>query len=601
MAAREVDMTRKRWALALVVPLALGALAVRRSTPARAADGRTPLPQPRAWEFLDASSQIVTSTAHSGFRGALEGDLDNDGDLDVVVVQNVTDQGVVGTPAPSVLYMNEDGRFVDRTSQYLPEILVPQVTWWVNIHDFDSPGDGWRDIFIPGGQGARSRLYRNRGRDGQGVFLGFEDVSSRINGPLATATHCYHSHKGDFDRDGAQDVLVYQYRPDLGFGQNRLLMNRGGLLVDETAERLPTRSEPGIFGHTEDLNGDGWIDISQVNLKNGLVPGVPSSVPSIRVLINDGTGHFPLALEQQMPERINPLSGFGTYSLEHADVNGDGWLDIYVINWGIPGNEARDGILVNSRNPQQLFPASGIYFPEFPISSRDSDGDHPVSRDLNGDGRVDMVVAQFATRPFILMNETTNGVLRMVERTPPEVPTTEGFRTKAFDANGDGQDDVWLAMRGRNYLLIGHRPEIEPNDSIVGANRLTTFPALRTGAIGGARELLSLTDTDVVRDLDYYGLPSRALAEGARIRLRPAADTDLKLALLDSAGAVLAVSENAGAGVMEEIVTAAGSPGTTIRVDRQAGQGAGTYRVEVAPVSGLKTAAEPPRPRGRSR
>ena len=68
----------------------------------------------------------------------------------------------------------------------------------------------------------------------------------------------------------------------------------------------------------------------KVNLKNGLVPGALPQSPStrsIRVLINDGTGHFPLALEQPMPERPNPLSGFGAYSLEHADLNGDGYLD----------------------------------------------------------------------------------------------------------------------------------------------------------------------------------------------------------------------------------------------------------------------------------
>src|SRR6185503_3420767 len=172
-----------------------------------------------------------------------------------------------------------------------------------------------------------------------------------------------------------------QFRPDLGTeqGQNRLLMNRGGILTDETAERLPTRSEPGIFGHTEDLNGDGWIDISQVNLKNGLVPGVPASVPSIRVLINDGAGRFPTSLEQPMPERLQPLSSFGTYSIEHADLNGDGRLDLYVINWGNATSGARDGVFVNSGNPAQLFPASNIYFPELPVPSVDGDGDHPVS------------------------------------------------------------------------------------------------------------------------------------------------------------------------------------------------------------------------------
>jgi hypothetical protein len=571
--------------------------------------GATPWPyQYVRWEFLDASSQIEQPTAFSGFRSAMEGDLDNDGDMDVVVVQNVSAQGIVGTPAPSVLYMNENGHFVDRTAEYLPELLVPQVTWWSNIHDFDSPGDGWADIFVPGGNGEPSRLYKNRGRDANNNFLGFIDASNRIDGPMAQSTWSYHSHKADFDGDGAMDMFVYQYRTDLDVpgnpikhGQNHILMNRNGILMDETASRLPIRSEPGVFGHCEDLNHDGWIDISQVNLKNELVPGVPHSVPSIRVLINDGTGHFPLSLEQVMPERLNPLSGLGTYSLEHADLNGDGWLDIFVINWGMPGNEARDAVLVNSRNPAQLFPASGIYFPEFPVSGVDSDGDHPLSRDLNGDGRLDVVVAQFATRPYVLMNQTMNGVLKLVERTPAEIPTTQsGFRTKLFDANGDGTFDIWLALRTRNFLNVTLKAEAEPNNSAAGANVIQSYPALRTGALGGPRTGLETADrdegeTELLRDQDYFTLPARAISEGARLRLRPAADADLMMTVYDAAGLTVAVSQVAGNGALEQIMLPAGTTGTVVQVDRQAGQGVGsTYRLEVTPVTGFQVAPAAP-------
>ena len=521
--------------------------------------------------------------------------------MDVVVVQNFTSEGVVGTPAPSVLYMNESGRFVDRTAELLPELLVPQVTWWSNVHDFDSPGDGWQDIFVPGGDGEPSRLYKNRGVDGNGNHLGFLDVSGRIDGPLAQATFSYHSHKADFDGDGAMDMFVYQYRTATAVGgQNRILMNRNGILVDETVSRLPARSEPGIFGHCEDLNGDGWVDISQVNLLNGLVPpgNIPQNVPSIRVLINDGAGRFPTSLEQPMPERPNRFSGFGAYSLEHADLNGDGFLDIFAINWF----EGRDAVLVNSKNQAQLFPAANIYTPQLTNQSADQDGDHPISRDLNGDGRLDVVIAQFATRPYVLMNETTNGLIKLVERTPPEIPSSgnSGFRTKLFDANGDGTFDIWLALRARNFLNITLSAEVEPNDSGSGANQIRSYPSLRTGLIDGPRTGLTAEaevageETDLRRDVDYFILPARAIAEGARVRLRPGPDADLMLTALDAGGLTVAISQNAGNAALEEILLMPGTTATQLRIDRQGTGLGGPYRLEVSPTTGLQVMPDAP-------
>ena len=71
--------------------------------------GRTPLPPAPmlVWEFLDASSQIEHPNPHSGFRAASEGDLDNDGDLDVP-----------GDPikhGQNRLLMNRGGMRVDET------------------------------------------------------------------------------------------------------------------------------------------------------------------------------------------------------------------------------------------------------------------------------------------------------------------------------------------------------------------------------------------------------------------------------------------------------------------------------------------------------
>jgi VCBS repeat protein len=582
--------------------LKLGAVIVVSTTALAAGLGPPSLPGPTGapWQFLDGSNEIVQTTA-SRFRAATSADFDGDGDNDVVVSAAMSAAGIDGTPAPGALLMNEGGRFVDRTAAFLPQLATPQVRWWSVAADFSGPAgppDGRVDLFVAGGQGESSRLFMNRGLDASGNFLGFQDASSRlVNSPITGITHSYTARSGDFNGDGLADLLVLQYKSNSGvgacsgpyasncFGQSRLLINSNGTLVDETATRLPARNEPSLFGQVADFNGDGYTDIALVNLKNGLVPQVPAGVPSIRVLINDGTGHFQTG-EQVMPERLVPQSSFGTYSLDAGDFNKDGRVDIFVINWGVPGDEARDGVLLNLGSGNQLFPGgtSGIAYPII-NAALDDDGDHPTAADLDGDGDMDVVVAQFATRPYFLMNESRGRAMVLRESTPtaPTVPNAIGFRNMVFDANADGVPDVWLALRDRNFLTLGNLPESEPNQDVSEANPTTTFPSLRTGIVH-------------IADEDVFSLPA-ATSTGARIRLRPAPSSDLRLRILDASGASLFVSETAGNGGAETIDLVPGSGGAFARVELQGAQAGGVYRLEILrPGSPLTEEMDAPSP-----
>jgi FG-GAP-like repeat len=532
------------------------------------------VPAARPWEFLDASSQIEfipDTTTTKIFRAIQFADFNKDGRLDVVSAQAVSGAGVTGTAYPSVLYMNENGHFVDRTTQYIPWLNTPQVRWWVVPHDFVGalgPADGWIDLYVGRGGGKPSRFFRNLGVDASNQWLGFEDESWRIKGATGGRSigDSYHQHKADLDGDGWMDVVEYP-NGGAGAGQIRAMMNRNGTFVDETVGRLPLRSEPSLFGHVEDLNGDGFPDISVANLNP------PSGVPKVRVLINDGTGHFPASLEQTVPQ---PASTLGVYGIEHLDVNGDGKLDIYVVNFGKGNESARDAILLNLGTGNQLF--NTVYYPEFPNgSNKDSDGDHPVGADFDGDGRIDISTAQFATRTFVLHNKTCNGVTKLVEETPIEVPAGSAFRLRTFDANGDGAPDLWIGRNQPNVghsLMIGNVPEQEPNNVIGGASPTTTFPALRTGVIASAS------------DQDIFKVPAQAVTDGARFILKPVAGSDLQLALLDENGSVLASSAGAGAGSPEQIEITPGAGNRYLGVAVQGTLGTGLYRLSMEPASG---------------
>jgi hypothetical protein len=138
--------------------------------------------------------------------------------------------------------------------------------------------------------------------------------------------------------------------------------------------------------------------------------------------------------------------------------------------------------------------------------------------------------------------------------------------------------DLWIGRNQQNVgqaLIIGNLQETERNGTIARANATTTFPALRTGTNRG------------VQDLDIFGLPTRAIEEGAQLKLESPIDADLELALLDAGGGVLATSAVPGNGSVETINISAGSAGRYLRVERQGGtQSRRWYRLSIVPTPG---------------
>jgi hypothetical protein len=187
-----------------------------------------------------------------------------------------------------------------------------------------------------------------------------------------------------------------------------------------------------------DVNGDGKPDL--------LVATVPSSVyvhSSVNVLLGNGDGTF------QAPVAYDS-GGFGAFSVAVADVNGDGKPDLVVANvcgaaCGVPSEEGSVGVLLG--NGDGTFQPAVIY---------DSGGISPVSiavADLNGDGKLDLVVANQcvkdeqcnpwteATVSVLLGNG--DGTFQTAVSYDPGGAHTESVAVA--DVNGDGKPDLVAA------------------------------------------------------------------------------------------------------------------------------------------------------------
>ena len=204
--------------------------------------------------FTDVAPEVGLD--HVGFvKGAVWGDYDNDGRLDLFLSQ---------MGEPNVLYRNEsDGSFTDVTAQAgVAEPLLSFPTWF-----FDYDNDGWLDLMVAtfadfGGTAlssvvadyldlptvnSRCKLYRNRG-DGT-----FEDVSARTaTGWVLLAMG---ANFGDIDNDGWLDMYFGTGEPALyTLVPNVMLRNDHGRAFQDV-------TTAGGFGNMQKGHGIAFGDI----------------------------------------------------------------------------------------------------------------------------------------------------------------------------------------------------------------------------------------------------------------------------------------------------------------------------------------------------
>jgi hypothetical protein len=417
---------------------------------------------------LNFSPVVDYSSGGTGVESLIAADLNGDGKLDLVILNETT--STLG-----VLLGNGDGTFQPAVT-YAPvsgNLAMEMVA--------DVNGDGKPDLLVTG-----NCLGSDCGDGEVSVLLGNGDGTFR---PAVTydsgGTTAYVLSVADVNRDGKPDLLVTNLcatgNTECGFGPpdpvsyvSVLLGNGDGTF--RTAVSYTTGGFEPTSLAVADLNSDGNPDLVITNwCPDGSALACQSgSYSAVSVLLGNGDGTFQPAVA------YNP-GGWNTFAVTAVDLNADGKLDLVVANsagyYPLPNGTV--GVLLGD--------GDGTFQPVMQYSLVQNVS-YAALADMDGDGYPDLAVANDFDVVSVMLGNG-DGTFK------PAVN---------YNSGGNGPDSITLADvdgDGKMDLLVANTCGCETDGSVgvLLGNGDGTFQPAITYDSGGGRPL-SLTVVDINGD-----------------------------------------------------------------------------------------------------
>jgi hypothetical protein len=394
------------------------------------------------------------------------GDLDGDGDIDVVAPRGYFGGGFT--------FLRNEG-----AGRFAQPVDYPGSSKAAGIAVADLNGDGRLDVVVSDGDGlATGNTLSTYLGNGDGTFGPRQAVTLSTGRALPIGVVA-----ADFNGDGRADLAVAAN----GAASVLLLHNNGnGTFLAPVA--FPVGARPADIA-AGDLNGDGRADLA-----------IAHEEYRVSVLLNNGTGGFATATGYDNLHLGTFWASPQLPAIAVADVDRDGRVDVLYGNtrtW-----DGDHGQVIQLRNTGNGAFARAADIPMQYYSAGPTD---LVAADINGDGAADILAASYSGRSSdgvcVLMNNGSGSFGPAVLY--PAGQSTRGLA--AADVNGDGTSDVLTADDYSNAITVRYNP----------GNGV--FPVIPQDFAGSAQFYQDAADIDGDGDVDIFTSGPRPSADDGAI------------------------------------------------------------------------------------
>jgi len=251
----------------------------------------------------------------------------------------------------------------------------------------------------------------------------------------------------DLNNDGYKDVLTACM-----FSQNRLYINHPAISGNKVTglkfdEESAMRNITGYNGLNKDSTNPIYIGVGIADIDNDGCEDVYicNLLGKNKLYINDGKGYF------------NDVSGEDnrgvgenerTNSVAFADVNNDGYLDMFITN-----EESTNRLFINN--------GSGIFTEVTREAGLETLGGGMCAAfcDINNDGKPDLFVTNWTNQNVLYRNDSHDGIIKFTDITKESgikgEPWEKSNAVCFADVNNDGYPDLFITKRkSQNKLFL---------------------------------------------------------------------------------------------------------------------------------------------------